>query len=66
MLQTGELHRELGGDYYTRQNPDRTTKRLVRQLKRSATTSRSSPGRSPPDVISFQFSWPASPASRVG
>ena len=33
MLQTGELYRELGGDYYTRQNPDRTTKRLVRQLE---------------------------------
>ena len=33
MLQTGELYRDLGGDYYTRQNPDRTTKRLVRQLE---------------------------------
>jgi transposase len=32
MLQTGELYRELAGDYYTRQNPDRTTKRLIRQL----------------------------------
>ena len=32
MLQTGELYRELGGDYYTRQNPDRTTK-PVRQLE---------------------------------
>ena len=33
MLQTGELYRDLGGDYYTRQNPDRLTKRLVRQLE---------------------------------
>src|SRR3954463_5842111 len=33
MLQTGELYRDLGGDYYTRQNPDRLTKRLIRQLE---------------------------------
>jgi transposase len=33
MLQTGELYRDLGGDYFTRQNPDRLTKRLVRQLQ---------------------------------
>jgi len=33
MLQTGELYNDLGGDYFTRQNPDRTTKRLVRQLQ---------------------------------
>jgi transposase len=33
MLQTGELYRDLGADYYTRQNPDRTTKRLIRQLQ---------------------------------
>ena len=33
MLQTGELYRELSGDDYTRQNPDRTTNRLVRQLE---------------------------------
>jgi hypothetical protein len=33
MLQTGELYRDLGGDYYTRQNPDRVTKRLIRQLE---------------------------------
>ena len=32
MLQTGELYRDLGGDYFIRQNPDRLTKRLVRQL----------------------------------
>jgi transposase len=33
MLQTGEIYRDLGGDYYTRQNPDRITKRLIRQLE---------------------------------
>jgi transposase len=33
MLQTGELYRDLGGDYFTRQNPDRLTKRLVRRLE---------------------------------
>jgi transposase len=33
MLHTGELYRDLGGDYFTRQNPDRTTRRLVRQLE---------------------------------
>jgi hypothetical protein len=33
MLQTGELYRDPGGDYYTRQNPDRVTKRLIRQLE---------------------------------
>ena len=33
MLQTGELYRDPGGDYFTRQNPDRTTRRLVRQLE---------------------------------
>ena len=33
MLQTGELYNDLGSDYFTRQNPDRTTKRLIRQLE---------------------------------
>jgi transposase len=33
MLQTGELYHDLGGDYYTRQHPDRLTKRLIRQLQ---------------------------------
>jgi transposase len=33
MLHTGELYRDLGGDYFTRQNPDLLTKRLVRQLQ---------------------------------
>jgi transposase len=33
MLQSGELYRDLGGDYFVRQNPDRITKRLVRQLE---------------------------------
>jgi transposase len=33
MLHNGELYRDLGSDYFTRQNPDRTTRRLVRQLE---------------------------------
>jgi transposase len=33
MLQNGELYHDLGGDYFIRQNPDRLTKRLVRQLQ---------------------------------
>lgn len=33
MLDTGELYRDLGADYYTRKNPDRLTKRLIRQLE---------------------------------
>ena len=33
MLHNGELYRDLGGDYFTRQNPDHTTKRLIRQLE---------------------------------
>jgi transposase len=33
MLQNGELYADLGGDYFTQQNPDRAAKRLVRQLE---------------------------------
>ena len=33
MLQNGELYNDLGGDYFARQNPDRLTRRLVRQLE---------------------------------
>ena len=33
MLQTGEHYRVPGGDYFTRQNPDRLTRRLIRQLE---------------------------------
>jgi transposase len=33
MLQTGELYKDLGADYFIRHNPDRTTKRLIRQLE---------------------------------
>ena len=33
MLQTGELYNDPGSDYFTRQNPDRITRRLVRQLE---------------------------------
>jgi transposase len=33
MLQTGELYREPGGDYFTRQDPERATRRLIAQLQ---------------------------------
>ena len=33
MLRTGELYRDPGSDYFIRQDPDRLTKRLVRQLE---------------------------------
>ena len=34
MLTTGELYRELGGDSFTRRDPERATHRLVAQLER--------------------------------
>jgi transposase len=34
MLQTGETYLDPGGDYYTRRDPARTTRRLVTQLER--------------------------------
>jgi len=33
MLTTGELYRDLGGDYFQRRDPDRTTKSLVAKLE---------------------------------
>ena len=33
MLTTGETYRDLGGDYFARRDPERTTKRLVAQLE---------------------------------
>jgi len=34
MLTTGEIYREAGGDYFTRLDPDKHTRRLVAQLER--------------------------------
>jgi transposase len=34
MLQTGEIYNDLGGDYFTRRDPERQTRRLVAQLER--------------------------------
>jgi transposase len=34
MLSTGEIYRDLGGDYFSRLDPDRQTRRLVAQLER--------------------------------
>jgi transposase len=33
MMQTGELYRDLGGDYFRKRDPERLTKRLVKQLE---------------------------------
>ena len=33
MLSTGELYRDLGGDYYRKRDPERLTKRLIAQLE---------------------------------
>lgn len=34
MLNTGEIYRDLGGDYFTNRDPERQTRRLVAQLER--------------------------------
>ena len=34
MLTTGETYRDLGGDYFTNRDPERQTRRLVKQLER--------------------------------
>jgi transposase len=34
MLSTGELYNDLGGDYFARRDPEKTTKRLINQLER--------------------------------
>jgi transposase len=34
MLSTGETYRHLGGDYFINRDPERQTKRLVKQLER--------------------------------
>ena len=34
MLATGETYRDLGGDYFTTRDPERQTRRLVKQLER--------------------------------
>ncbi len=33
MLTTGELYRDLGGDYFRRRDPERQTRRLIKQLQ---------------------------------
>lgn len=34
MLSTGEVYNDLGGDYFARRDPERTTRRLVTQLEK--------------------------------
>ena len=33
MLTTGEIYHDLGAGYFTRRDPERCTKRLIRQLE---------------------------------
>jgi len=33
MLSTGEPYRDLGGEYFRKRDPERTTKRLITQLE---------------------------------
>jgi transposase len=40
MLSTGELYNDLGGDYFRKRDPQRTTKRLIAQLEALGHTSR--------------------------
>jgi len=37
MLTTGEVYRDSGGDYFTRLDPAKQTRRLVAQLERLVT-----------------------------
>jgi hypothetical protein len=34
MLSTGQTYRDLGGDFVTNRDPERQTRRLVKQLER--------------------------------
>jgi transposase len=34
LIERGEVYRDLGGDFFDRQDPERTTRRLVRRLER--------------------------------
>jgi hypothetical protein len=57
----GELYTDLGGDYFTRQNPDRTTKRLIRQLEALGHRVTLEPREVPPDVDFASVVMAASP-----
>jgi hypothetical protein len=56
MLTTGELYNDLGGDYFIRQNPDRTTRPhahfpdrpVIRRAAPTTTTADRRPGRASP------------------
>jgi transposase len=34
MISTGETYRDLGADFFTNRDPERQTRRLVKQLER--------------------------------
>ena len=65
MLQTGELYRDLGGDHYTRPNPDRVTRRLIRPLEALGRHVTASPRTLPPDgdfASAAAFARPTAPS----
>ena len=51
MLTTGELYHDLGGDYFRKRDPERTTKRLVAQLEAPRTHRDPAGGRSSLNAI---------------
>ena len=54
MLQTGETYTDPGGDYYTRRDPERTTRRLIAQLERLGHTVTLQEGAALPTGFSLQ------------
>jgi hypothetical protein len=48
MLSTGEVYHDLGGDYFRKRDPQRTTKRLIAQLESLGTKSSSRNYHRPP------------------
>ncbi len=50
MLTTGELYRDLGGDYFRKRDPERQTKRLIAQLERLGHKVTLEALRRPPDA----------------
>ena len=51
MLTTGELYRDLGGDYFRKRDPERQIKRLVAQIERLGQKSPSKHSPRRPDAM---------------
>ena len=56
MLTTGEIYNDAGGDYYTRLDPDKQTRRLIAQLERLGHTVTLEAAAYDPSVISISQS----------